>query len=110
MSTKKVLPSIGADWLHGLRDMYIILSLKHSSLETAMFWQANCAGYTCSLVNAGKYSKEEIEGSLGYFNNGIDAIAIPCTQAAFETLGIFSVAVDFSITKVFLTKEISTAQ
>ncbi len=110
MATKPVLPEVGSDWLFGLRDRYIILSLKHSSLEVAMFWKADDAGFTGSLVNAGKYTREEVESALGYYNDGINAVAIPCTQAAFETLGIFAVVVDFDMVKVFLTKEISTAQ
>ncbi len=108
MAIKPVLPEVGNDWLDGLRDHYIILSLKHSSLEVAMFWKADDSGYTGSLANAGKYARREVESALGYYNDGVNTIAIPCTQAAFETLGMFTVVVDFNMVKVFFTKQIST--
>ena len=111
MSDKKlVLPEVGDDWLDGLVDQYIIISLKHSTNEVTMFWRANCLGYTCSPLNAGKYCKEVIEGHMMYYNDGLNSLAIPCTQAALEILGIFTVLADYNMNHIFLNKEIADTQ
>ena len=107
---KLILPEVGEDWLDGLVDRYIILSLKHSTPESSMFWKGNRLGYTCSLLNAGLYWKEEIMNEPTYYNDGLNALAIPCTQAALETLGIFTVTADYSMIRIFLNKRVAETQ
>ena len=108
--TKLVLPEVGDDWLDGLVDQYIIVSLKHSTRESTMFWKSNSLGYTCSPFNAGKYCKEVIEDHMMYYNDGLNAMAVPCTQAALETLGIFTVLADYNMNHIFLNREIAETQ
>lgn len=89
------LPEVGTDWLFGLRDMYIILSLKHSTKEVPMFWKSGDCGYTEYLVNCGIYSKSQIDGQIWYYNDGINAVAVPLTATAFRTLG-FQIVIDLA--------------
>ncbi len=111
MSDRKlVLPEVGDDWLDGLVDQYIIISLKHSTKENTMFWRANCLGYTSSMLNAGKYCREIVEGRLEYYNDGLNCMAVPCTLEALETLGVFTVLADYNMVKIFLNKEIAETQ
>jgi hypothetical protein len=110
LDKKLVLPEVGDDWLEGLVGKYIIVSLKHSTKELTMFWRANCLGYTCSMLNAGKYDKATIEGHMMYYNDGLNSMAVPCTQAALETLGIFTVLADYDMNRIFLSKEIADTQ
>jgi len=66
---------------------YVILSLKHGTSKKACFWKADCAGYTEYPFNAGQYDEAEVKGNPGYYNNGIDTVAIPLTDRAMEVLG-----------------------
>lgn len=104
---KFALPEIGGDWLAGLVDQYVILSLKTSSKEVSMFWMPHGLGYTCSLLNAGRFTRQEVEENMLYYNDGVDAVAVPCTGAALATLGLYEVVADYSMLKIFLIREIA---
>ena len=69
------------------KELFIILSLKHSEGNTPCFWKSNDAGYTIFPWAAGIYSKESIEASPSYYNNGYDTIAIPLTNEGLESIG-----------------------
>lgn len=101
------LPHLGDDWLPGLKDYYIILSLKHSSKEASMFWLPNDCGYTYCFLAAGKYRKQDVVRNLHYYNDGIGTVAIPCTEHALAVLGLYTIAVDYSMLHIFLSKEIA---
>jgi hypothetical protein len=110
MTIKIVLPDFGTDWFRDMPGMYIILSLKHSTREMSMFWLPDDCGYTSTLVNAGLYTRAQIETQPFYYNDGINTVSIPCTMAAFATLGIDTVLVDYAMLKAFLNKEVTETQ
>jgi hypothetical protein len=97
------LPLVGTDWIRGMVGQYIILSLKHSTVEQPQFWMADNRGYTPFLVNCGVYSLSEIERQPMYYNDGISAVAIPLTATALNLIG-FSVQVDFNNLDPFLNR------
>lgn len=72
---------------------YIIISLKHSTKDTPCFWRANNAGYTNFPFVAGQYTDEEVKAEPAYYDNGIDALAIPLTEAGLDSIG-FKCSVD----------------
>lgn len=82
------LPSFGDNWVDGYENKYIVLSLKHSTPGQFAFWKADCLGYTWYLFNAGIYDVSDIEAQMQYFNDGIDAIAVPLTGHALELLNL----------------------
>jgi len=51
---------------------FYILSLKHSpdKAGSAVWWRADCKGYTTSLAEAGVYDQETIEAHPIYYDNG----------------------------------------
>jgi hypothetical protein len=49
---------------------FIIVSLKHSTEEEVVFWQANDSGYTSIPWFAGVYTEEQIRRDLNYYNDG----------------------------------------
>lgn len=69
------------------KDLYIILSLKHSEKTQPCFWRANDAGYTIFPWAAGIYQKEEIDANPKYYNNGYDTVAIPLSNGGLESIG-----------------------
>ena len=60
------------------------------------FWRANNAGYTSNFLKAGKYTKDEIEQNLSYYNNGYfdkgkfvpDNVAVPCEEFENEAIKV----------------------
>ena len=98
------LPEIGTDWLFGLRGMYIILSLKHSTPDTPMFWQSGDCGYTEHLVNCGVYSQSQILGQIWYYNDGTSTVAIPLTVTALRLIGL-KISINFDNRDKFLNTE-----
>ncbi|MEA3211285.1 MAG: hypothetical protein QOE70_4342 [Chthoniobacter sp.] len=56
---------------------FFLLSLKHSrsSEGPAIWWRADGKGYTRSLVDAGRYTAEEIAANANY-NDGVNVVAI----------------------------------
>lgn len=104
-ATRLVLPDFGNDWFYGMRDRYIILSVKHSTKEVTMFFKAHCQGYTDCLINAGIFTKTEIIIHLRYYQN--DIIAVPLTRDAFTTLGLYPIVADYERVKLFAPKEIA---
>lgn len=91
-------------------DKYIIVSLKHSKPEFTMFWRPNGIGYTCSLVNAGVYSKEQVVGRPYYYNDGLNTVAVPLTRAALATLGLYTVVADSSMLDKFMNRKVTERQ
>jgi hypothetical protein len=110
MADKQVLPTFGDDWLDGLRGFYIILSLKHSTSEFSMFWAKGECGYTCSLLNAGRYSEAVVAKHPDRYNDGINTVAVPLTMAALEILGLYTVCADLTAIDAFLTHRIADTQ
>lgn len=99
------LPTVGNDWLFGLRDMYVVLSLKHSKPDKPMFWMSGDVGYTEYFVNCGIYTKSQIQGQIWYYNDGINAVAVPLTATAFSKLG-FKIVIDLAALDSFLNREV----
>jgi hypothetical protein len=62
----------------GLKDVYLILSLKHSPVwgEMANWWGPNGNGYTPDLSQAGRYTAEEI-AAKPHWDDGEDTLALP---------------------------------
>lgn len=82
---------------------YLIISLKHGSAESAMFWKANDCGYTPYMLGAGLYSEQEVQSNPDYYNDGIDAVAIPFTPEAFKKVG-FNTSYDEQAIEQFFQK------
>ena len=60
-------------------DHYVI-SVKHTRREDQYItiWRPDNKGYCWALSNAGKYSRENVLASLGYYNSGCSNVAVPC--------------------------------
>lgn len=57
--------------------MYI-LSFKHQGhFPELCFWRANDKGYTNNLLEAGKYTKEEVLANLDHYHSGPNSVAVP---------------------------------
>jgi len=62
----------------GLGEFYV-LSLKWTKSDDgnlAIWWRQDAKGYTSNLVDAGRFTREEIEADPGYYDNGVDTIAV----------------------------------
>jgi hypothetical protein len=57
---------------------YYVLSLSRKNNEALVWWKPDNSGYTINLAEAGKYSHEQVESNKPYYDNGKEAIAIPC--------------------------------
>lgn len=101
-----VLPELGEDWLKGYRNTYIILSLKHSTPEFSMFWAPGDCGYTCNLIEAGKYARGIIQRKPFYYNDGINSVAVPLTHTALDILGLGTVLVEYTLIERLLSNRI----
>lgn len=104
------LPNMGDDWINGCTGQYIILSLKHSTPEFTMFWLPGDLGYTPHLVNAGRYSMERVLSMPGYYNDGINAIAVPLTQTALTILGLHTVLADYTMVESFYNRKVASTR
>ena len=100
---KPYLPDMGTDWIEGMEDRYVILSLTHSTPEFTMFWLPGNLGYTTCLANAGKYDVSLIQQKMGYYNDGINTVAVPLTITALNILGIATVLADYKMIDAFMT-------
>lgn len=67
---------------------FYVISLKHSHKRDRYitFWRPENKGYAWPLSWAGRYTREQIEQSTEYYNNGSDTIAVPCDF--IETLAV----------------------
>lgn len=92
MPTSK-LPQLGTDWLEGCVDRYIIVSLKHSTPDSLYYWKAGSLGYTNYPFTAGKYTRAEIEARPLYYNDGLNAVAVPLTATALQLIGFPSAVI-----------------
>ena len=63
---------------------YVILSLKHSSKNEAVFWMDDNAGYTTSPFQAGIYSEKTVMDKYDYYNDSGN-MAICITDALSKT-------------------------
>ncbi|QMV50925.1 hypothetical protein [Ewingella americana] len=59
---------------------YFVLSVNHTTRESRfiLLWNPNNAGYCNRLHVAGRYTEEQIRGSMHYYNDGCANIAVPC--------------------------------
>jgi len=58
---------------------YYILSLKWSPGlpdGQAVWWGPDNNGYTTDLMQAGRYTREQVEAKPGYYNDGVEALAV----------------------------------
>jgi hypothetical protein len=93
-STVYTLPEVGTDWLSGLQDCYVIYSIKRSEPGNPQFWTSGGFGYA-TIFSCGVFTKTEILGNIWRFNDGLNAVAIPLTFTALETLGfVFKITID----------------
>lgn len=69
------------------KDLFIILSLKHSEGTKPCFWRPDDAGYTLFPWAAGIYEKSQVESNPKYYNNGYDTLAIPLTNDGLGSIG-----------------------
>jgi hypothetical protein len=59
-------------------DEFYILSLKWTRGDLVTWWAPNNSGYTTVLERAGRYSKADVDAEAGYYNDGVNTMAIPC--------------------------------
>lgn len=69
------------------KDLYIILSLKHSEGSKPCFWRPDDAGYTTIPWAAGVYKKKAVEAEPEYYNNGYNTLAVEFSNEGFESIG-----------------------
>ena len=57
---------------------FLILSLKHSPgwSGKALWWGPNDSGYYEEVNAAGRYTREQVEARPGYYNDGVETMAI----------------------------------
>ncbi|MEH3399159.1 hypothetical protein POW04_10035 [Enterobacter cloacae] len=68
------------------RDMereYFILSIAHTQRGDPYItlWAADDSGYRCRCHTAGRYAESHVLSNLGYYNNGVQTVAVPCDVA-----------------------------
>ncbi|HBL6925849.1 TPA: hypothetical protein LSH87_003758 [Citrobacter koseri] len=68
------------------RDMereYFILSTAHTQRGDPYItlWAADDSGYRCRCHTAGRYAESHVLSNLGYYNNGVQTVAVPCDAA-----------------------------
>ncbi|MDQ9129730.1 hypothetical protein RDT67_25260 [Serratia fonticola] len=59
---------------------YFILSVNHCAKHNKfiLMFRPNDSGYANRLHVAGRYPEQRVKSSLGYYNSGCSAIAVPC--------------------------------
>lgn len=67
-------------------DDFYILSLSATRGDLIVWWMPKNSGYTCRLEDAGRYTRERVESVPGYYNDGENTLAIPCSEV--EALAI----------------------
>ncbi|RFB69906.1 MULTISPECIES: hypothetical protein [unclassified Herbaspirillum] len=67
---------------------FYIASTRHTRRDAPYitFWGPNDSSYKWPLSWAGKYSRERIQGHLGYYSSGESTFAVPC--AAVEAMAV----------------------
>lgn len=68
---------------------FYIVSLQHTKRRDyyITFWRPGNKGYALPFSWAGKYGRDTVLGNLGYYNQGIDALAV-------DAVAIEKIAVD----------------
>jgi hypothetical protein len=107
-NNRLVLPDFGNDWFPEMRGKYVILSVKHSTVDVTLFFKPHCLGYTDCLISAGTFTKTEIIIHLGYYKE--DIIAVPLTRDAFTTLGLYPIVADYERLKLFAPQQVAATQ
>ena len=69
------------------KDLFLILSVKHSEGRKPCFWRPDNAGYTSIPWAAGVYTKEQVENDPDYYNNGYDTLAVELSNEGLESIG-----------------------
>ena len=67
--------------------LYIILDLSRSTKEKPVFWKDGDMGYTDNPFLAGRYEADHVYAQWGYYNDGVETIAVPLTHKAMEIMG-----------------------
>lgn len=62
---------------------YFILSTAHTQRGDPYItlWAADDSGYRCRCHTAGRYAESHVLSNLGYYNNGVQTVAVPCDVA-----------------------------
>lgn len=62
------------------KDLFYIVSVKHTQRRHRYitFWRSDDRGYAYPLSWSGKYTRGQVEASLGYYNSGCSTIAVRC--------------------------------
>ncbi|HYD21846.1 MAG TPA: hypothetical protein VEB40_10250 [Flavipsychrobacter sp.] len=82
---------------------FLIISLKHGSGKSPMFWRPQDAGYTSSPFAAGLYREDKVKSDSNYYNNGDSTIAVPVTEKIMGSIG-FSCSYDEDALQRFFEK------
>jgi hypothetical protein len=85
------------------KDLFIILSVKHSEGRKPCFWRPDNAGYTFMPWAAGVYNKSQVESDPDYYNNGYDTLAIELSNDGLESIG-FKCQMDLDEVKALVNK------
>lgn len=61
-------------------DLFYVVSVNHTQRRHRYitFWRSDDRGYAYPLSWSGKYARENIEASLGYYNSGCSTVAVRC--------------------------------
>lgn len=67
---------------------YVIVSLKHSSEGTLVFWRANDNGYTSNPWEAGEYTEQDVTDNPNHYNDGTESIAVELSSGSLYAAGL----------------------
>jgi hypothetical protein len=65
---------------------FYILSLKWSKGDVLTWWCPDNKGYTIVLDRAGRYTREQVEAEMAYYNDDERTLAIPCGVVEAESV------------------------
>lgn len=92
---------------------YYILSLKWSGAPAALngaigiWWCPDNKGYTYFLDRAGRYAEGRVAADRSYYDDGINALAIPCEEV--DPVAMRAVP-DWEVAKLIMSRGIATAR
>lgn len=71
-----------------MEPLYYIVNLSHHTRRDTYVtvWRPDARGYAWPLSWAGKYKESVIRDSLGYYNDGLANVAVPC--AVLDALAV----------------------
>jgi len=82
-----------------MKNMYVIVSLKHSEKNSVAFWRPDNAGYTTNPWAAGFYTEEQVINDPSYYNNGVSTIAVCINNSSLPESGLTISLTDSKIAK-----------